>query len=720
MRETQHDKRWARRAAGVAMSALGLGVIWVLPARAESVLCLNDAELGWYDTPGSAMTIVVDGSVAYVANDAPNLLVLDVSDPESPVSLGSCSLPSGVNDLIVVGGTAYIACGRAGLQIVDVSDPSSPTALALYDTGSRVDGVDVEGDIAYIASNDGGLHIINVSHPATIPLLGVYDGIVRDVDVVGSIAYLAMGGDGLGVVEVSDPGSPILLGVCDPGNATSVTVEGAIAYTVSQGQSLKIIDVSNPVSPALVGAYPGVVSRVEIAVIGTTVYIALGRRIEVVDAGTPASPVKLGEVYTLGLAKDVAVSGAVAFVAADYGGLRIVDVSSPGPAPESPVLGTYDGVGYQLALAGTTAYVAAYYPDPGGDFGDGVIEVIDVSCPKAPAFVSAYDGGDHQFSAIEIVGTTLYALSIYWDGGTELQIVDVSDPSAPFRVGGHWVSGYDSYQLAVADNVAYATAEELGLPHYPQFVRMFDVSDSTTPTLVGEYETPSRPSALAVSGAVLYVGGDWGLQLVDVSDPATPDLLSTHETAELLRDVEVHGGIAYLVTGSTLQTIDVTDPENPSVLSTRGLPTGGQIVVEDTSAYVGGLHVINVSDPASLKLIGAWPAARVHAVSGEIAYGLGSGEFVLMDVSGDCSPHCVADTTTQGASIGDPTYGVPDGLVSAADLNFYVNGWVTDSPCADLTTQGAPIGDPLYGVPDGAVTAADLNYFVNAWIVGCP
>ena len=82
---------------------------------------------------------------------------------------------------------------------------------------------------------------------------------------------------------------------------------------------------------------------------------------------------------------------------------------------------------------------------------------------------------------------------------------------------------------------------------------------------------------------------------------------------------------------------------------------------------------------------------------------------------------CVADITTQGAGPNDPGWGVPDGMATAADLNFYVNEWVIGSPTtADITTQGAGVGDPGYGVPDGQVTAADLNYFVNAWVAGCP
>jgi len=37
-----------------------------------------------------------------------------------------------------------------------------------------------------------------------------------------------------------------------------------------------------------------------------------------------------------------------------------------------------------------------------------------------------------------------------------------------------------------------------------------------------------------------------------------------------------------------------------------------------------------------------------------------------------------------------------------------------------MTTQNAPIGDPNYGVPDGIVSAADIQYYVNLWVAGCP
>jgi len=92
-------------------------------------------------------------------------------------------------------------------------------------------------------------------------------------------------------------------------------------------------------------------------------------------------------------------------------------------------------------------------------------------------------------------------------------------------------------------------------------------------------------------------------------------------------------------------------------------------------------------------------------------------DFAFPGAAGPCSP---ADLTTQGAGSGDPNYGVPDGAVTAADIQYYVNLYTASDPAADFTTQGAGIGDPNYGVPDGAVTAADIQYYVNIYIAGCP
>jgi|GEM_PF-1741325 len=77
----------------------------------------------------------------------------------------------------------------------------------------------------------------------------------------------------------------------------------------------------------------------------------------------------------------------------------------------------------------------------------------------------------------------------------------------------------------------------------------------------------------------------------------------------------------------------------------------------------------------------------------------------------DSGTPCPADLT------GSAFDGVPDGVVNAFDLSFYIDLWLAGDPGADLT------GPPLDGVPDGAVNVFDLNFYVTLWLDGqgpCP
>jgi len=83
-------------------------------------------------------------------------------------------------------------------------------------------------------------------------------------------------------------------------------------------------------------------------------------------------------------------------------------------------------------------------------------------------------------------------------------------------------------------------------------------------------------------------------------------------------------------------------------------------------------------------------------------------------------PACRGDVTTQGPAIGEPGYGEPDGLTTAADIAYFVNAWIVDDvSVSDVTTVNAQEGDFYYGAEDGLVTYADLSFFVNYWFAGC-
>ncbi|HET9234053.1 MAG TPA: hypothetical protein VFP10_07950, partial [Candidatus Eisenbacteria bacterium] len=61
------------------------------------------------------------------------LLVIDVSNPNSPQIKGSVATPGWANGIAMSGSIAYVCAGSA-LLAVDVSNPLSPTIVGNQDT----------------------------------------------------------------------------------------------------------------------------------------------------------------------------------------------------------------------------------------------------------------------------------------------------------------------------------------------------------------------------------------------------------------------------------------------------------------------------------------------------------------------------------------------------------------------------------------------------------
>ncbi len=93
------------------------------------------------------------------------------------------------------------------------------------------------------------------------------------------------------------------------------------------------------------------------------------------------------------------------------------------------------------------------------------------------------------------------------DADAGLQVIDVSNPANPQRVGGYDTSGY-AYGVAVSGNYAYVADCDAGL-------QVIDVSNPANPQRVGGYDTSGYAYGVAVSGNYAYVAdGDWGLMIL--------------------------------------------------------------------------------------------------------------------------------------------------------------------------------------------------------------
>jgi hypothetical protein len=96
------------------------------------------------------------------------LQVIDISNPASPLKVGSCDTSGHAYGIAVGGNYAYVADGEAGLQVIDVSDPANPQQVGGYDTSGVAYDVAVSGNYACMANSRWGLAILNLA-PAPRP-----------------------------------------------------------------------------------------------------------------------------------------------------------------------------------------------------------------------------------------------------------------------------------------------------------------------------------------------------------------------------------------------------------------------------------------------------------------------------------------------------------------------------------------------------------------------
>ena len=268
-------------------------------------------------------------------------------------------------------------------------------------------------------------------------------------------------------------------------------------------------------------------------------------------------PELVGHLPGGGLALDVAVSGGYAYVADWDTGFRVIDVSTPSAPVE---VGFLDGPGLQkIAVSDGYAFAA------GGAL---ILFVIDVSTPSAPVVVGWVElrgpkgrRNGSSSTGIAVSGSHVYTTQ-WWAGalgGTRwLAVIDVTDPSAPVKVG-----SLDDVDGDIALDGGYAyIAEGNGL-------RVIDVSTPTAPAEVGFLEGAGGAVAVAGSSAYVTYGsgghiGSGGLVVIDVSNVSAPVELGRVETPARAGDLAISNGLAYVAATDGLRVFDVSWPSAPS------------------------------------------------------------------------------------------------------------------------------------------------------------
>lgn len=169
-------------------------------------------EIGSVDTPGQAVDVAISGDWAYVADGPGGLRVIDFTDPTEPreVPAKSYPLPGGTRCVEVSGHRLFVA--RSGrLDVLDISDPESPDSVGDYGFlhGVPTDII-LSQSYAFVATRSegeseiGGVDVFEISDPEhPIRAVGRWDfpGDATGIAASDGLVYVAGGERGIQILD---------------------------------------------------------------------------------------------------------------------------------------------------------------------------------------------------------------------------------------------------------------------------------------------------------------------------------------------------------------------------------------------------------------------------------------------------------------------------------------------------------------------------------------
>jgi hypothetical protein len=280
-----------------------------------------------------------------------------------------------------------------------------------------------------------------------------------------------------------------------------VVVRDEVAYVV-RGDGLVLVDVSNPAAPRDLGRSPVSDPELEyyndVAIVDAgarrfALIASMGRGVVVVDVTDPGAPFETGDTFP------------------------------PVPDGESEIRI------HTISVEGTRAYLANYDSDG--------MDIYDVADPTAPRRLAAYVDPATDVDNFAFVHDMYVepgrAYVNYWSQG--LVVVDTTDPENPTRIGNFadydWRTSHASWVTEVAGRKVALIGDEMYFAH----LRVIDVDEASPEFLteIGSFSLRDEVSIhniVAVGDRAYVAHYQDGFRLLDISEPTTPAMIGYANT----------------------------------------------------------------------------------------------------------------------------------------------------------------------------------------------
>lgn len=545
--------------------------------------------------PGIVLGVEVDEKNVYVTSRYGGLYIYDTLQPGS-LELAGSVLPQnpGCGSLEIVGSIAYIACNPGGLFIVDVGNPSTPKILSTGIVKGSFISIAVFGDYAYLAdlTHNEGVLIADVSDPANPRQVGYYDKqdfpgdqdvYVESLDICGDNLCLAVLNYGLAVLDLENPEKPVFAGGDSPYTPSGIVVDGDYAY-LDDMEGVSVYDISNPASPSRVGNIPIIMDTFEFSV---------------------------NEMPERGMY----ISGNYLYITDQRYGLRIMDITRPNnPRLVGQYMTPVPDVLFDIEVVDSYAFLISR---------SGGFRVLDVADPLNMEEIYYDDFRKNGYTQSPISLDVIDDFALITDSNYPFHVYDVSNPRSPKQISAIYdeAASDGAHDMVIAGSYAYLSGWGLKDAFYPGIgLWVIDISKPENPVPINFVDLPNDHWSLGVKGTTLYAldgvldpkeAEAFSLRILDISDGAKPVVVKSIPIPELQNlspsDLTIAGNDLYLSTGMMgLKRYDITDPLNPIdlPLDLTLFPYVYQLHAELPYLVVNGNQVWDISQPNTPVFIG--------------------------------------------------------------------------------------------------------------------
>jgi len=452
---------------------------------------------------GNAIRVLLHADHVILLENYTALHVYDVSAPGNPILVKTCPVDWTSYQAVMLGDLAIFAARDHGLWIIDVSDPGDPQKVATW-SGADCYKLATTGERCFVIDPDGGLFILDISNLPMIKKMTSmpYLNRGRSVDVRDGQVMMTVGDRDLILVDPDvSQGSP--------GPIWSVLYEETTyGHLEASGQHLYGTYVDLPNSDYGLQVF-------EIDPLGA---VTKSTRLEF-----ESSPLELE------------ISDELVYLAAREAGVVIVDVEFPN-APT--VIGAID-LPYKtcdVAARQDIAYAGVK------SISQGQVIALDVHDPMEPTVLWSLPL-DSRVYAIEATDGVVVAST----DDRELHTIAGYDRTDPSTAEPQWLGSVElpmsAFDLKADSNLVYAMTRRA--------VHVVDVSVPKNPQIVGTWTPIDHDThmltQLDLVGDLLYVG-TWyhGVMIVNVSDPTTPCLIGFIQANDHVKGIAVQEDALFL------------------------------------------------------------------------------------------------------------------------------------------------------------------------------